>query len=276
METFSKISYKSILKYAVEDKKAAVGSGSVSFQGLASACGIQKTYLSRVLNGDAHLSSDQIFLALGYLGLSREESDYVMLLHQWERSSVPARRDSMENELRKMRAANTKTEKHLKADISLHDKVESASYYLNVNAQLVHMFLTIPGFAEAPSTIAKALAISDSAIADILRLLSQLGIITYKGGRIIVLRDALHMPKDAPLSAPYRTMMRLKALENIQNQSTSDPYGYSLFFSADDEASAAIQGLFFDFLKKAEKIIRPAKCKKVFQMKFDLLDWTCR
>lgn len=276
METFSKNSYKLILKQAVEDKKAVIGASAISFQGLASACGIQKTYLSRVLNSDAHLSSDQLFLGLNYLGLSREESNYVMLLHQWERSSVPARRESLETELRKMRSANTKTEKHLKTDISLQDKAESTAYYLNVNAQLVHMFLTIPHFADAPSAIAQALRISDSAIADILRLLSQLGIITYKNGRVVILREALHLPKDALLSIPYRTMMRLKALENIQNQSTTDPYGYSLFFSADDDARAAIQGLFFEFLKKSEQIIRPAKCRKVFQMQFDLIDWTFR
>lgn len=274
MHIFSEKSYKTIIKQAVEGKKAVVGAAAFSFQGLAAACGIQKTYLSRVLNGDGHLNSDQLYLGLSYLGLSSDESDYVMLLHEWERSTVPARRKSLEEELRQARIANTKTEKHLEADVSLNDKIDSTAYYLNVNTQLVHMFLTIPHYAEAPTTISKALGISEATMTGILRLLSQLGIITYKGGRIVVLRDALHLPKDAPLTRPYRTMMRLKALERLQSDGIHEPYAYSLFFSGNEDARAAIQGLFFEFLKKAEKIIRPAKCERVYQMQFDLLDWS--
>ncbi len=274
MHIFSGTSYKTIIKQAVEDKKAVVGAAAFSFQGLAAACGVQKTYLSRVLNGAGHLNSDQLFLGLSYLGLSRDESGYVMLLHEWERSGVPARRKVLEEELRQARLANTKTEKHLETDVSLNDKTDSTAYYLNVNAQLVHMFLTIPQYAEAPTTITEALGISDAAMTGILRLLSQLGIITYKGSRIVVLRDSLHLPKDAPLTTPYRTMMRLKALERLQNDAPHEPYAYSLFFSADEDARAAIQGLFFEFLKKAEKIIRPATCERVYQMQFDLIDWS--
>lgn len=274
MEIFAETSYKNILRHAVETKRAVVGVDHFSYQGLAGACQVQKTYLSRVLNGEGQLSADQLFLGLNYLEFEPDERQYVLLLHQWERSEVPSRRKILEDELKQIRLAQTKTERHLQTSSSLAEKKDATMYYLNVNAQLVHMFLTIPQYAEAPTSIAKAIGMTDDAMTKILRLLSQLGIISYKNHRIVVEAEALHLPKDAPLATAYRIMMRLKAFERLQNNTANEPYGYSLFFSADEESRAAVQGLFFEFLKKAEKIIRPAKCKKVYQMQFDLIDWS--
>lgn len=274
MQIYAETSYKNIIRQAVETKRAVVGVEHFSYQGLASACHVQKTYLSRVLNGEGQLSADQLFLGLSYLEFDADEQRYILLLHQWERSEVPSRRKILEDELKQIRFAQTKTERHLQTSSSLSEKKDATMYYLNVNAQLVHMFLTIPHYAEAPSSIAKALGLSDEAMTKILRLLSQLGIISYKNHKIVVESDSLHLPKDAPLASSYRTMMRLKALERMQNESTNEQYGYSLFFSADEDARAAVQGLFFEFLKKAEKVIRPAKCTKVYQMQFDLIDWS--
>lgn len=274
MEIFAEKSYKSILRKTIEAKKAILGAEAFNYQALAAASRIQKTYLSRVLNGDGQLSSDQLFLALAYLEFSAEEKNYITLLHQWERSEISERRKILEEELRQFRQVHMKTERHLKDSSQLMNDVDMTMYYLNVNTQLVHMFLTIPQYANSPTSIAKVLGISEQALTKIMRFLAELKIINYKNHRVVVERTNLHLSKDAPLSLPYRTMMRLKALERLQSQKTSEPYGYSLFFSADEDARAKVQALFFEFLKAAERVIGPAKCKNVYQLQFDLIDWS--
>src|SRR5438067_732825 len=93
MRVYDCDSYKSFLRTSLLQKKQAVSSSRYTYERMARACGIQKTYLSRVLNSDAsHLSDDQLYLACRFLGVGLVERDFLLLLRDWERSSVPERK----------------------------------------------------------------------------------------------------------------------------------------------------------------------------------------
>lgn len=273
MNVFLEKSYKSALRNALAAKKASMGEGW-NLSRLAEHCSIQKTYLSRVFNGKAHLNVDQLYLALDYLDLSEDERLYIELLHHWERSDVPKRRTQLQRSLDELRRRHTRTERHLNDSSELTDVKGMEAYYLNPNAQLVHLFLTIPRYAENPPLIAAKLGISDDVLKKILGILQQVGLIAIVAKRLKVVRENLHLPTDSSWIKPYQTMIRVKAIERLQNTSEKENYGYSLFFSANDAAKHEIQSRFFAFLKDLEKIVRPAKCEKVYQLQFDLIDWT--
>ena len=75
MNLFQLADYRDAIRQRLLELKAQ--NPSSSFQNLAKRCGVQKTYLSRVLSGGkAELSSDQLFLALDYLGFPEPEREY--------------------------------------------------------------------------------------------------------------------------------------------------------------------------------------------------------
>lgn len=73
MDVFNSTDYKYFLREALHEKRRQVNA-SFTYERMARACGINKTYLSRVLNSEAaHLSEEQLYLAATYLGLDSEQ-----------------------------------------------------------------------------------------------------------------------------------------------------------------------------------------------------------
>ena len=69
MNVFSSTCYKSAIKIRLEYCKSTLGA-DYSFQKMAMDCGIQKTYLSKVINNDnAHFNADQLFKICLFLGI---------------------------------------------------------------------------------------------------------------------------------------------------------------------------------------------------------------
>ena len=103
----------------------------LTFQKMAEFCGVQKTYLSKVINHDAHLSTDQLYLALMYLGLEEDAREYSFLLYELERTQVNERRELFRKKIREIRNEKLKTEAHidLKADVVSDEKL--APYFLD-------------------------------------------------------------------------------------------------------------------------------------------------
>lgn len=273
MNIFAISSYKEVIRDAVLERKALQGGVQFSFQGVARACKLQKTYFSRVLNGDAHLNPDQLQMVMDHLGFSDEEQDYVSLLHAYERATYKTLRRRLERRIEASRARNLRTDKVLK-DAEIRGLADTAmSYFLQPNLQILHLMLTIPRFAQDLNLTRNSLGLSSELFDVMLRELESLGFIERSRTQANVLRDNLHLSFDSPCIKPYHTMMRMKAVEGITNSSSGNPYAYSLFFSANEEARAKLQDAFFTFLKRAQSLIQAAPSERVYQMGFDLLSW---
>ena len=76
MNYYEATHYKEILKENLTEKKKHI-SKRFTFQNMAHHCGIQKTYLSKVLGRDGNLTADQLFLASDFLGLDADQREYL-------------------------------------------------------------------------------------------------------------------------------------------------------------------------------------------------------
>src|SRR6185312_16823085 len=74
--------YKAYLRSKVGDKAARRGLKSA----LAKALSCQPTYISQVLNGHAHFSSEQVMDLNEFLGHSQDEGHFFLLLVQKDRA----------------------------------------------------------------------------------------------------------------------------------------------------------------------------------------------
>lgn len=272
MSVFQSTDYKELIKSRLHELKAQ--NPHYNFQNLAKECGVQKTYLSKVLNGDeADLNSDQLFLAVGYLGFAPEEKRYVTILHQWQRAYVPLRKTHLENELTEIRRTNEKSEHHVPAPPVEVSSPTLVDYYLDPDSQLTHMFLSIERFANKHEIIRQKLDLSKERFSQILKRLLQLKVVVLKKGNYLVERGHMHLPWDSSLIVPYRTLLRLRGIERV-NKAGKRAYSYSVIFTASPKEREIIQKEFVEFLKRFDPIVRKAPSKEVYQMNFDLFDWS--
>ena len=271
MSIFRENCYKKALKKRLLEKKKQLP--SVTFQRLAQACKIQKTYHSRVFNGKAHLSEDQLFLSTEYLGLTRQETEYVFLLYQWQRSEVEVRRSMLWKEIEKLQTRQSSASSQV-AGVQVQESLPSASeYYLDPTALIVHMLIGTVRLND-PANIMRHLNLSRERMMEVLGLLESLELIRLKNGRYEIAKSIVNLSPDSKLRRPYRTLIRSKGLERMQQLTSSQVYDYAVVFAADAKTKEKIQEEFLEFLKKAQQLVKKAPPEDVFQMNFDLIPWS--
>src|SRR5688572_6843157 len=113
MNIFAEKSYRKIFTTLVLERKQL--SSSVNFQEISRYARIPKSYLSRVIHGKADLNQDQMSLACEFLGLSEAETDYMLLLLDYERSSLKKRKLRLEQKISRIQAENMEIKHHIEA-----------------------------------------------------------------------------------------------------------------------------------------------------------------
>ncbi len=271
--------YRDILHAAVLERKAKLGR-ACTFAKMAAACKLQRPYLSSVLQGHGHLSADQLYLACDFLGFTDTESELISLLYELERSGCAKRRRALERKIKAHEQAALTTGQHLAAKPLATDTSALQEFYLDLEAQLVHMFLAVPKFRNEPVHMQQALQLDGERLQQQLLKLERAGIIRLVGTgpvahrQVEVLVEALHLPAESPLFPIYRMQMRLKALERMQTRPQDQPYSFSVLFAAGDETKRKIQARFLEFIAWAEDLAISAPSSQVYQLNFDLLQWS--
>ncbi|MGK5084489.1 DUF4423 domain-containing protein [Bdellovibrionota bacterium FG-1] len=273
MDLFLCDDYKKILRNRVEKLKTQ--NKRMTFQNLATFCRIQKTYLSRVFSHDKnHLSPDQFYLALEFLGFSNEERNYLHLVFERQRTDLAQRRENLALQIETIRKVRLRTESHLTISPTAVQQQDWTDYYLDPNCQLVHLFLTVPKYAEQAELIRKKLELPKRRFDEILKRLLRMGVISVEPEGYKVVREQMHLPSESPLLGPYRTLLRIKGLERMQKLSSDEAYTFSVVFSASPKEKKWIQTEFLALLKRIEKTVAKAPATEVYQMSFDLFDWS--
>lgn len=273
MNIFELNDYRQILRTSLLRKKEQHGK-PFTFQALAKACRVQKAYLSKVLRGVGHLNDDQTYLACEFLGFNAAEREFVALLQARERCDVAPRKRELNERIEKTRSRNLQTDAHLQLKTMPAQSAELLDYYLDPATQLVHMFLTVPRYAKEPDRIARDVGYTKRQLADALDRLLRLGIVRFEAGAYQVLRDNLHLTPGTRTFETYRTLMRLKAIEQIPRAAPEDTYNFAVVFSADDASRASIQARALEMIRATESLVRKAPQEDVYQMTFDLFKWS--
>ena len=275
MTAFEYDDYKAALRGLLNDRKTQFGS-RFTFDKMAAACGIQKTYLSKVLNTDAHLNADQLFSALEFLKLPLLEQEYVSLLNELQRSANSKRAVVLRTRLQNIRRKQLRTENSIKVDEHAAIRDRMWEYYSDIDLQLVHLFLTVTRFAEEPKLICAQVGITEKRLDSILIQLQNWKIAGFDGSKYHVSEPRLHIPEDSQAFATYRVLNRVKTLERITKQQLSGNGDY--FFSAVLSAEKSFQDKFrkrlLTLLKETQADVVNAKAEEIYQINIDFYRWS--
>jgi transcriptional regulator with XRE-family HTH domain len=270
---FSETDFRKVLKRALLELKVASGQ-RYTFQKMADACRVQKTYLSRVLGGNGTLNADQIYAACQYLKLDADQSEYLQLLNEKERSVFPERKQQLESALTAIRARKLRSESALDATVIDSTKESHLQYYLEPYSQVVHLFLTIPRYQRKPERIAESLDLEPARLWSIVEQLVRGGFVVLEAGKYCAVPTDLHLSAESVIYPAWRTLQRTLTLQKIQRASIgAQDYHFTVLFSTDPDARTRIQARFLEFLREMQEIVRNAPETNVYQANFDLFAW---
>ena len=89
-KVYSYKDYRKYLKDAIQSRKKATQ--SINFSRIAEDIGIQRSYLSQVLNDKGNLNSDQLYLIGKKLRLEKKEIEYLLLILEIDKCVLPERK----------------------------------------------------------------------------------------------------------------------------------------------------------------------------------------
>lgn len=257
--------YRKFLREAVDERKE---SGSLNFSRLADAISVQRSYLSNVLNGRGNLNSDQLFLLGEQLYLSRDQSDFLLLLLEIERCQIPARKALLEKQKEAIRKKHHRTEQALnRAKIVTPDE-GFAEYYSNPVCPILHMALTIGRFD--PFQLKDTLNVSKEAVVHALGVLERLGLVKFEKGRYHVTSQKLHLSENSSMARLYATTFRLKAIEYQQKRDNKADYFFTSSFSATPRIREEAQEKLVALIKWLSDEVEDCKPENIYHINFDL------
>ncbi len=274
MNIFNSLSYVEIISNILKTRKKV--NSQFTFSRLAEAMGIQKTYVSRVMKGDAHFTSDQLYLACKFFEFNEEETDFLQLLLEIARCQINARRKILMTRARKIQDRHRETKTTLAAEIvETPQSTSYQSYYLDPLNLIVHTYLSIPQFRDNPKLLTHKLRLSTSGLEKILQTLQKLSLIRWNRNTesYEVLKDHLHLAGDSHINPAYQTLMRVASNDHCLRLRAEKKFNLAVTLSADTEAKNKIHDEFLVFLKAIEKYVRQASSEDVYQMNFDLFSW---
>lgn len=275
MDLYEYDEYKQALRTAMKERQKQFGS-RFTYEKMATACGVQKTYLSKVLNSHAHLNPDQLFSACDFLKLSKSEASFLLLLREFESSSNSKRAKILKSEILKIRQENLKTESAIEFESEEAIEAQKWEYYTDTDLQLVHMFMTISTYSKEPTLICNKIGIDENRLQSILLRLQLWKIIQFQEGIYQVQDPKLHLSENSPVFLAFGILNRIKTIEKLRSKSTKnkDDYFFSATFSASETVQLKFKRKFLDLIKILQKEVVESKSEEVYQLNIDLFKWS--
>lgn len=278
MNIYAFDSYREIISTIVEERKK-IGK-SVTYSALADAIRVQRPYVSKVLSGMADFNSDQLFMACKFLDLNEEHTNYLLLLLEYERSFYPERKEILENKIKLIKEEKRDTGTKLKErgikemDSTDFDKSDFADYYIDPDLMLIHIHLCLKKFADSPKNLISILGISENRLENALVKLQKIGLIELKHGKVNILLESVHLPRDSKLISPHQMLMRQRSIQRIQNLEVNNKKVFSVTFTSNEKARKKIEDAFNDFINQVRDISQQGKMSECYQLNFDFFPWS--
>ncbi len=272
---YNYLDYRKLIKDLCDDFKNN-SAQSFKYADLAEFIGVQATYLSRVFNSEAHLNSDQLDRLCEFFILSAEESEYIFLLVEWEKSSYHSRKTKLKQKIENLKSNFKDTGSFLKAEkVKPIIQENMSQYFLEPYAPVVHSFFAIEKFALNPNLIGVEIGLSPQKLKSILTLLEKLGLIVFDEeiNRYKMTSDHLHLEKKSDINEAYQKLTRLMSADFCSRLIGQEKHQYCVNFGTDPETYTLIYQEFNKFISKVEKLVRTSTASKIYQLDFQLFPW---
>jgi len=223
---------------------------------LATEIGCQGAYVSQVLNGALHLSVEQAVRVNRFLGHSKDEGRFFLLLVQRARAGDRDTRahfqELLEAEVQKRLLLTRRLD--MAQGISPEDQV---TYYSAWYYSAAHILCTIPGF-QSKEAIAAKLGLGKELVAEIIEFLGRTGLVKREGSRVLPGEAQIHLSQHSKLTARSHANWRIRALGALDAPRETDVH-YTGVFSFSTEDALRLKALLLRQIEEVIGVVKPSK-----------------
>lgn len=232
MEIYKYKNYRDALKvWLTEQPKEGRGIA----QKISKSLGISTVLVSQILSGQRTLQMDYAFNLAKFMGLTATETDYFLLLVQYENAGVDSYKKYLMKRIEVVHNSNTEVKNRVSQDIHLseHDK---AQFYSHWHYSAIRLLTDIPG-RNTVAAISQYLEISPARVNEVLEFLVKCKLCTLENGKYKIAVRSTHLSSDSPWVYSRQLQWRQRALHAMETPSKDSVfYTGPMVLSKDDAA----------------------------------------
>lgn len=257
--------YKAYLSQVIETFPQK-GRGQINK--IANYLSAHPTLVSQVLNGTRDFSPEQIHKLSEYLDLQPLETDYLILLVQYERAGTHEFKKYYKKKLDDLKKSSLNISQRLGKKHELTD-LERSIFYSNWTYLAVWLFCSVDNGQNVES-ISKRLNITPIQTKDIIDFLLSVGLCSNESGIYKMQSQHIHAEFGSLFLGQHHTNWRIKSLERI-NDLDAEELMFTSPFSISKKDFLTIREQFVKLIKSTSKTIKDSPAEDIACMNLDLV-----
>jgi len=233
---------------------------------IARFLGVHTTLVSQILKGHKSLTTDQAAAASDFFCLNELESDYFVLLVQFDRAGNTAAKNLYKRQINKLKVQSQNLSKRIPFEGRLSD-YRRAIFYSDWAYSAVRQSLAIPGITDVKS-IADYLDLPKKKIQNILDFLLRTGLCKNVNGQIKIGPSSTHIESDSPLVRVHHTNWRQQAIQSF-NKAAQENLHYTSPLTISIKDSDLVKEKIIQFIEQVNAIVDPSPSEVMYCLNID-------
>lgn len=233
---------------------------------MATFANCRSAYISQVLSGVAQLSLEQAEAISRFVGHSDEETDFFLLLVQFDRAGTAF----LKNRIRRQMDKTLEYRQTLKNRVDIKKSISQKHqqiYYSSWIYVAIHILATIPGFDQLEK-IAAYLSLPREKILEAMSFLTSAGIFKKEGNKLVVQEARIFLGSDSPLIRQHHANWRLKAVSSMELGQKSDVH-LSTVFSLSRSDVKVLKEKMLTFIDQTRAVAKESKEEELYSFCLD-------
>jgi uncharacterized protein (TIGR02147 family) len=253
---FCYLDYKSYLRMRLEG-------ASSSTRGLrsriAERLGCQCTYVSQVLNKDAHFSLEQADKINEFLEHPPLEANYFLLMIQHARAGTQSLRKHFEVQMQRELARSQELKERLQISDDISPNAREI-YYSKWYYSAIHVLVSIEKF-QTVEALQEILHLSRNEVIHVLDFLTTVGFVEKTGLHYCIGKKTIHIPHDSPFVAKHHVNWRFETLAKLNRNDIvdSEDFFYTSAITLSHSDVSRIKRMILDEVQAIKGIVRNSK-----------------
>jgi uncharacterized protein (TIGR02147 family) len=222
----------------------------------AQAIGCEKSFLSRVINGELHLTPDHAFKVAKFLQLDFDCALHFRTQVDCERAGDREFKDFLQRQLDAQKKKHQLIQKKIQRKDQSFEALQQR-YFSNWIWSAIHFLVSIPEF-QTESALAKRLGMPEAQIRKILKSLEAQNMVALANGRWTYAGGEFHVGKDSPAVLMHHQNWRARALLDAQDTENTNLH-YTVVQTMSKADAERIKQMLLRFIEESSQIAGPSR-----------------
>ena len=253
-------------EFVKETVRSMPKSGRGEFIQIAKHLGIHTSTLSQVLSGVKQFTLDQACALADYFGLSDFETQYLLLLVNFERAGTPRLKSTLKKQMEQIKLSSKELSVIIPGKRTLSEE-EKAVFYSNWFYPGIWAVTSIPGY-QTREAISQYFKLPIKIVNRVVSFLVLTGLCNEEKFLLSPGTTYIHLESDSPFIGRHHASWRQKAIERHPLLSDSE-IAYSSPMSLSREDAEKVRKQIVELVSQINKIRDPSPCEALYFLNID-------